>query len=143
MQLVLDAPMRADCLGRLFHISQTADVDSLNESELKKGIKDSLSLVASINILEQWFIDMGVSSYEKHIKFLRDLQKLRSTGSSHRKGKEYEKAAAKFDVTGRGFLKSFEDILVQSNAFLAFLNEMATHSTCKTLGDSAAATGEQ
>ena len=58
-------------------------IDSINEKELKiESEKD----IKGIGKLEKWFQKQGYTDYEKHIKFLRDLQRLRSTGTGHRKG---------------------------------------------------------
>ena len=41
-----------------------------------------------ISKLEKWLKKTDCKGYEIHIRFLRDLQELRSTGTGHRKGKK-------------------------------------------------------
>ena len=73
-------------------------VDSLNEKELVKFIPNGQrdGLKGSISRLEAVLASQDAQDYGEHIQFLRDLQDLRSSGSAHRKGKKYEKAAARF-----------------------------------------------
>ena len=63
-------------------------IDSLNEKQLIIP-GDIQTDIKGISKLEKWIKSNEAVGYENHIKFLRDLQKLRSTGSGHRKGKEY------------------------------------------------------
>ena len=46
------------------------------------------------------------------VDFLRNLQSLRSTGSAHRKGDNYEEAKKKFGLNNN-FKEVFENILVE------------------------------
>ena len=61
------------------------------------------------------------------MKFLRELQELRSTGAGHYKGKEYEKVAARFSIGTKDLRLVFEEILRGAIAFLESL-------TCHFLG---------
>ena len=40
---------------------------------------------------ERWFEEKNLVEYNSHIEFLRNLQNLRSSGTGHRKGSNYDK----------------------------------------------------
>lgn len=99
-------------------------IDSLNEKEISIQIKNKGNLKnGSISKLEQWLIELGISGFEPHIKFLRNLQELRSTGTGHRKGKEYEKSKKRFNLSNDNFNIVFDDILNKADSFLSFLSQ--------------------
>lgn len=95
-------------------------IDSLNEKKLIISGDDQQD-VKGISKLEKWLQSNGATGYEDHIKFLRDLQKLRSTGSSHRKGKEYSKISNTFGLSEKRKIDVFEEILQKANAFLEYM----------------------
>lgn len=96
-------------------------IDSLNEKEVKKQLNSAADIKGSISLLEQWLIEMKFTGFEPHIEFLRKLQKLRSTGTGHRKGKDYEKIKSEFGLTEDNFCNVFSDILDNANSFIDFL----------------------
>ena len=85
-------------------------IDSLNEKEIVKQFKNPTDLKGGISKLEYWLSELNFPDYQQQIKFLRNLQELRSTGTGHRKGKGYEKAAGVF------FRYSYFDMLLQTLA---------------------------
>ena len=96
-------------------------IDSLNQKELKKLIslkqEENLSpdqkehLKGSIGCLEIALSSCGVEDAADHITFLRKLQKLRSTGSAHRKGDNYQKIAKDFGLESQSLRAVFAGIL--------------------------------
>lgn len=98
-------------------------IDSLNEKEIVKQLKNSDDLKGGISKLERWLSEQGIPQFEPHIKFLRNLQELRSTGTGHRKGKGYEKIKQEFGLSSSNFSEVFDNILHNANAFLSFLSE--------------------
>lgn len=96
-------------------------IDSLNEKELQNQLGESDSL-KGISKLEKWLELQGKDDYSDHIKFLRDLQELRSTGTGHRKGKAYNKIAQKFGVGDSSLSDVFESILQTADGFLNYLS---------------------
>ncbi|WP_339179236.1 hypothetical protein [Paenibacillus sp. FSL R5-0701] len=98
-------------------------IDSINEKELNKLIMNKEDLKGSISRLERFLEEKNVTGYEPHLKFLRDLQELRSTGSGHRKGKSYDKVSEKVGLQNRNFDEVFEKILNDSISFLGFLED--------------------
>lgn len=98
-------------------------IDSLNEKELIVSGNDKAN-IKGIGKLEKWIQTNKGIGYEEHIMFLRDLQTLRSTGSGHRKGKEYDKISNKFGLSERSKKDSFEVILQKSNSFLKYLEDI-------------------
>ena len=96
-------------------------IDSLNQKELKKLISlkqeqnltpdQKESLKKSIGCLEIALNSCGVEDAADHIAFLRKLQKLRSTGSAHLKGNNYQKIAKDFDIESQSLREVFAGIL--------------------------------
>lgn len=95
-------------------------IDSLNEKQLIVP-GDVQTDIKGISKLERWIQSNEAIGYENHIKFLRDLQKLRSTGSGHRKGKEYSKISNTFGLSEKSKIDVFEEILRKSNDFLKYM----------------------
>ena len=95
-------------------------IDLLNEKELSKGIVADSGL-RGISKLEQWITEAGVSGFENHISFLRNLWDLRSSGVGHAKGKSYKKAAQKFAVEDTPLPDVFDKILQAADAYLLFM----------------------
>lgn len=98
-------------------------VDSLNEQELNKLVPVSYraGIKGSIARLEKTLTVRAIQGYEEHIKFLRNLQNLRSSGSAHRKGGNYQKIASGFGIESRTLRSVFLGILDRAVAFLKFL----------------------
>ena len=97
-------------------------IDSINEKEILQRINDSVGLKGSISKLEKWLNEQKIDGYEVHIKFLRNLQELRSSGTGHRKGKGYEKIKEIFKLSDDNFNVVFDEILKKADSFLSFLS---------------------
>ena len=97
-------------------------IDSLNEKEIEKQIKQSGEL-KGISKLKRWFEELHFSDYEPHIKFLRNLQELRSSGTGHRKGKNYEKISKVFKLDEKSHIDVFDEILLQAIRLIEYLYE--------------------
>ena len=106
-------------------------IDSLNEQELSRNIPNKDPKPRGITLLECWLKTNGVENTTDQIKFLRDLQELRSTGTGHRKGKKYEKAKERFNLHGNNFAETFSDILDQADSFLKFMERNFSSDTSK------------
>jgi hypothetical protein len=102
-------------------------VDSLNEKELNKLIAsdDLAGLKGSISRLEKACENRGVADYEDHIRFLRELQELRSCGAAHRKGSNYHKIAEKLGIDAYSLRQVFEGMLIKGLSFVRFLKATA------------------
>lgn len=99
-------------------------LDSLNEKNILKQLTGTNEkLKGSISRLEMWLKEKNLESYEEHIKFLRNLQELRSSGTGHRKGKSYAKIAKVFDVSKGNYSDAFSSILEQAISFLDYMYE--------------------
>ena len=86
-------------------------VDSLNESELKKRVGDLDAEAKGLRKLAAFLKETGFSDVEWAIEFLKNLQNLRSTGSAHRKGKNYEKIVGKLGIQLAKKGEAFEVLL--------------------------------
>lgn len=94
-------------------------IDSLNEQQLV--LNNDVPAIKGIAKFREWLKQQKKDNYESQINFLKKLQELRSAGSGHRKGKNYEKIANHFGITGNNFINVFEKILYEANNFLKFL----------------------
>lgn len=101
-------------------------VDSLNEQGMNKLIPASehVDVKGSIARLEKTLIVQGIQGDDEHIKFLRNLQNLRSSGTAHRKGSNYQKIAGEFGVESRTLRNVFQGILSNAVALLEFLERV-------------------
>ena len=98
-------------------------LDSLNEKNIIKQLTGTYEkLVGSISKLEAWFQEKQLPDFQDHIKFLRNLQELRSSGTGHRKGKSYQKISKVFDVQKENYAETFISILESAIAFLNFVD---------------------
>lgn len=95
-------------------------VDSLNEKRIGKDITLTKNM-KGISKFEEWLKVKGITEYEQHISFLRNLQDLRSAGTGHRKGKEYQKIATKFQLSENNKRSDFEGILRSAIEFINFM----------------------
>ncbi|QUA52735.1 hypothetical protein [Aristaeella lactis] len=101
-------------------------IDSLNEKVIIREANvpdDEKNSLKGIGKLEAWIYAKGAKGFEDHIKFLRDLQELRSTGTGHRKGKGYEKISEVFQLNEKTYADVFTDILRKANQFLVCMKE--------------------
>lgn len=91
-------------------------IDSLNEKGLAGFVAPQkvTELKGSVSKLEAALAAKGASGFEEHIKFLRRLQNLRSAGSAHRKGSNYQKSAREFGVDNQSLRGVFSGILRQA-----------------------------
>jgi hypothetical protein len=98
-------------------------IDSLNEKALNGliGTEKQCEIKGSISRLEAAFIAQGVAEYQSHIAFLRKLQNLRSSGAAHRKGSNYQKIAAEFEVDSKNLRSVFSGVLGMAIACLEFM----------------------
>ncbi|HQR14396.1 MAG TPA: hypothetical protein PLZ37_07530 [Nitrospira sp.] len=99
-------------------------VDSLNEKEFNQLIPLShrADIKGGIARLEKVLVLRDAQGYEEHMKFLRNLQNLRSSGSAHRKGDNYLRVAREFGIESSTLRSVFEGILTKAVAFLDFLH---------------------
>lgn len=94
--------------------------DSINDKQLMAvGVPEEAG--ASIAKLAVFLQQQGLPNVDAHIKFLRDLQSLRSTGVGHRKGSKYDKAAAAVGIGAKPLALVFGELLGQAAAFLGEL----------------------
>ena len=101
-------------------------IDSLNEKQLNTLIphEQRESVKGSISRLEAALSACGVDDADEHIFFLRRLQKLRSTGSAHRKGSSYNRIAQEFGVDSQDLRAVFTGILQKAIVCLDYLIQL-------------------
>ncbi len=91
-------------------------IDSLNESKLIENIKIDKPNAKGIDKFEAFLFSQGVESPQM-IKYLRNLQTLRSTSVAHRKSsknRDYHKALQYFEFEKYELIKVFENILIKA-----------------------------
>ncbi|MCY1719223.1 hypothetical protein OU798_02665 [Prolixibacteraceae bacterium Z1-6] len=98
-------------------------IDYINEKELNKRIKTTDKNVQGIGKLEL-FLKETYPSPQNVIPFLRQLQRLRSKGSAHRKGKDYLTILKELGIENKTYLESFEIILKKAIKAIDELNEI-------------------
>lgn len=100
-------------------------VDSLNEKELNRLIPSAerSEVKGSVSRLERALQECGMPDFEDHIQFLRNLQSLRSAGTAHRKGSNYQKIAREFRVDSQSLRSVFGGILIRGLRLLEFLEK--------------------
>lgn len=105
-------------------------IDSLNEKELRKclQVEENAGLKGSIAILEKVLTVSSAHDYQARIQFLRNLQDLRSSSAAHRKGSNYKKAAAKFDIPEKSLSQAFVLILEKSIDLMTYLDSAIKQS---------------
>ena len=98
-------------------------IDSINVREMRKvsSRKDRYGAVSGISLLETMCDEFGIEGYKIHIEFLRKLQKLRSSGVAHRKGKNYRRAVKDLGMEGNNFRMASSTILQHATDMLDFL----------------------
>lgn len=97
-------------------------VDSLNEKELVKASVPVEEGTKGIGKFDAFLATTKFSEREIIIQLLRDLQTLRSTGSAHRKGTEYEKITAKLGINLKNKPYIIQRLLEQITVALTALN---------------------
>ena len=104
---------------------QTILVESINVKPLKRPLpavkKADLKCKGSIEILKEVLNFHSVEDADHQVSFLQKLQALRSEGSSHRKGRGYQKIANYFGVGNLGRREAFVEILKQALDTVKFL----------------------
>jgi len=86
-------------------------VDSLNEKQLAKGITNKEN-AKGLDKFETW---LGAQNFcsDKMMEFLRKLQALRSAGTAHLKGDNYEKIKPFFQMDKKELAEVLEDIFIK------------------------------
>jgi hypothetical protein len=96
-------------------------IDSLNEKELAKGLPPLPPNSKGISKLVAYLESKGFHSNEM-IRFLRDLQELRSCGVAHLKGAKYSRMKIAFGIGDKELSEVFNDILIQAIMLLNTLD---------------------
>ena len=86
-------------------------IDSLNEKELAKGIMNKEN-AKGLDKFETWLQSQNFRS-DPMMQFLRKLQALRSAGTAHRKGDNYEELKPFFEMDKKELTDVLEDILIK------------------------------
>lgn len=95
-------------------------VDSINEKKLK-DYGCVVKANGGINLLEAVVESVGMIGYERHIKFLRNLQDLRSACVAHRKGSRYEQMASRVGLNVKTKTKVFCEMIEGAVDFCRFM----------------------
>lgn len=95
-------------------------VDFLNEKAIADRINTTQDL-KGIGKLECWLNDNDHEDAKEHIEFLRNLWRLRSAGSGHRKGKGYNDLIQKFNADEFELPDVFDLILHKADEYLVYM----------------------
>ncbi|MFD5683481.1 hypothetical protein [Streptomyces bacillaris] len=77
-------------------------VDAINEKQIQAHLPDRIDNEKGISKVARWLTLEGYPNVERDIKFLRNLQEIRSKATAHRKSSEYEKTLTKVFGSLRG-----------------------------------------
>lgn len=102
----------------LVHALAKIMVDSLNEKAIAEANPGGNTETRRISKLDSFLKASEYPSRQKSIKFLRNLQELRSSSTAHLKGKNYQKIARKFGLKESNRSEVFQGILADATNFL-------------------------
>ncbi|MDE0324982.1 MAG: hypothetical protein OXN27_13795 [Candidatus Poribacteria bacterium] len=118
---------------------QTILIESINVKPLKRLLpaaeKANLKCKGSIEILKETLNFHSVEGADHRVSFLQKLQALRSEGSSHRKGRGYQKIANYFGLDSLGQQEAFAEILKQALDTVDFLTSVVRSRKLKNKND--------
>lgn len=95
--------------------------DGINEKEIVKKLKTTDDIKGSLNKLECWLKESGKTGYEAHVKFLRNLQELRSSGTGHKKGDNYLRICRKMYIETDKYDVGFRNLLNKAIGVMKYL----------------------
>lgn len=98
-------------------------IDSVNDEEIVKRLPPGTVEDKRLNRLQLYLESLGLTDCAPHVTFLRELYGLRSTGVGHRKSKDWDRSAAKFDLKGLRPSEAFANILKKATEFLKYLDK--------------------
>ncbi len=100
-------------------------IESLNEKQLETLFSSEKypGSKGSIARLEAALASSDATDFDQHIRFLRDFQGLRSSGSAHRKGSTYSTVARSFDMDSQDLRLVLEGLLQKAVSLLDYLIE--------------------
>lgn len=99
-------------------------VDSINVEGLKSLVPQYEHDGKSISLLNAALEAYDIDEIDDHIRFIRNLQGLRSSGSAHRKGSRYDEVAERFGIGDQDLRTVFKQILWKAVAFLERMIEL-------------------
>jgi len=109
-----------EAIGRLAKLL----CDGLDSKSLQAQLQTKVDNEASISKLQRWLESVDYPDRDRDIKFLRDLQELRSKVSAHAKGAKYQEALTKIlgDLRGR---RAVVSLLERGELMLTSLSQWA------------------
>lgn len=96
-------------------------VDSLNEAELVKGFPENREK-RGIDKFESFLKSKQCNHVEEIVQPLRDLQRIRSTGTAHRKGQNYQEVINRLGLTGKSGPEVMRTVLERVVAMIRTLH---------------------
>lgn len=112
---------------------QTTLIESIDVKGLKQLLpeaeRENLKGKRSIESLEEVLSFHSVENVNHRISFLQKLQTLRSKGSGHRKGSDYQRIANYFGVDSLGQREAFVEILKQALDVVEFFTSVVRSGT--------------
>ena len=118
---------------------QTILIESIDVKGLKRLLPEAervnLKGKRSIEILGEILNFHSVEDADHRVSFLQKLQTLRSKGSGHRKGSDYQKIANYFGVDSLGQQEAFAEILKQALDTVEFLTSVVRSGKLSDKGE--------
>lgn len=98
-------------------------IDSLNESKIAKEIRQPIpDDTKGIGKFELYLIQEGVDGADNIIEFMKQLQRIRSSSSAHRKSSNFAKDMSKIGLDLNNLENEFTEIIKKSIQLLDLLN---------------------
>lgn len=98
-------------------------IESINEKEIKKYLKNSDKKLRGINKFEAFLKEKQIKNFNNYIKFLKTLYDLRTLSTAHRKSEGFEQIASVFQIGEKPYDTIFDVILKNMIKFLDFLKK--------------------
>ena len=95
-------------------------IDSLNEKELHRFLPGECE-DRGIALLESVLARQNICGEERHIKYLRNLQDLRSASVAHRKGRKYAKVCKQIGLDNKPLSDIMENLFAGAADLVQFL----------------------
>lgn len=108
--------------SQILHLTKIL-IDALNEKEIAKNISYVPETAKGIKKFELFLEEKKFVDYQDGIKILRVIQNIRSSSTTHLKGKGYSKIAKELDFENKELKQIFADLLEQATLFLQKLIE--------------------
>lgn len=109
-------------------------IDSINDGALDTALADPVRCERSLAKLERYLTKIGYGEVDRDLKFLRHIQRLRSTGVAHGRGANYEKSLREFEPDRHSAPVIVEKLISGATIMLETLLSFTSESEARSRG---------